>query len=484
MAITEKTIEEVQSELSTFVDDYNTAKGTNIDTRQGTVFRDIVVDAPAVQFNSISTDLVSASQVFSINFASTVSIEDLDNLAANYGLTRKDATKATGIQEFLTTNEPTVDIIINAGVIIATESTGTIPELQYQVTETVVLPVATKNNFKIVENAVVKYRITAPIVALTTGSQGNVGSLTITQIKQPISGIEVTRNSVATTGGTDQESNVDLASRIKLKLTGNNVGTENGIKSLVLADANVKGVSIVKPGDAELARNEFGGSVDVYIDGQNIATFEEDRVFFAASPEIVLSQQPAKSVVSISGIASGQSKTFIQGTDYNFVEDSVTLFLGSVKVKNKVVFGIGGTDPDDGSILSIQYTYNQLITSLQSEIDQENNNLITTDILIREAVQALIDMSFSITLLPGFNKTPVVQSVKDSLTTFIDNLDLGVTFNRSDIIGLIENVAGVDAVDTNSLDISKNDAIVTDQKIPIKKFEFCELRTVDIFVLV
>lgn len=482
MAINEKTIDEIQNDLITFVENYNTTNGKNVDVRTGTVFKDIVIDSPSIQFNSLSVDLVAASKVFSVNFADEVTTDDLDNLAANYGLTRKSSTPATGIQEFLTTKEPTVDIVINAGTIVATQASDSVPEIQYQVTQTVVLPVITKNNFKIIENSIVKYRITAPITAVVAGANGNVSSLTITQLKQPVGGIETTRNSVSTTGGTDQESNSSLGNRIKLKLTGNNVGTENGIKSLMLEDTNVHGVSVVKPGDPELARNEFGGSVDVYIDGKNVATFEEDRTFFAASPEIVVSRQPAKSVVSIIGLASGAQRTFVQGTDYNFVEDSVTLFTGSTRTNNKVVFDIGGVNPDDGTMVSITYTFNKLITDLQTKIDEEQNNLVTTDILIKEAVQADIALEFSITLLPGFTKSNVVQSIENNLTTFIDSKELGVTFNRSDIVSQVENTAGVDAVDLNSLTIKKNDVVITDQKIPIAKFEFMELITVDIFV--
>jgi hypothetical protein len=93
------------------VDFYRRAR-PNLDTKPGTVARDIVIDGPNTQLARVYDEL---AQIRTANSFRNSFGQDLDRLAANFGATRNQGSFASGFA-VLTFNSIDADIPISPGV--------------------------------------------------------------------------------------------------------------------------------------------------------------------------------------------------------------------------------------------------------------------------------------------------------------------------------------------------------------------------------
>jgi uncharacterized phage protein gp47/JayE len=475
--------------LSTIITDainFIKSKRPNIATFVGSVTRDVVIESPAQEFDKVYQELSHTQKVQTVKYASELTSDELDALANNYGLTRLQGKVSSGLVTFQVRNfsPSSSNITIPLNTVIGTTGTQTTPQITF-ITRQVGTFIASQapSYFNPVTGL---YEVTVSIAAQQVGSIGNVAAGTIVNLLSTVSGVDAVTNTVATTGGEDIESNVDFGSRIRIKLTGNNVGTATGIESLVRENANVSDAIIVTPNDAEMLRSEFGGEVDVYVIGEVLSTTSEIRLYTTSgSQSFILQHQPARSIASITGVSGGAPYTFIPGIDFNFVLDTNQLLSGSTKMKNNVTFNIGGTNPDSGSNITITYVYNSLIETLQLQLDKDDTHIVTSDILIKEAVEADVDVTADVTLFPGFISADVITNIQTTLTNSINALGLGDSIDRSDVIGIIESVEGVDQVNVNTLVLSKNGTPLpnTQQRLEIQKLEYPKLTSATINII-
>ena len=469
MAIRSK--EQIITDAITFIK----SRVTNIATEVGSVIRDIVIESPAEEFDEVYTELERIQKINSVNFPDDATEEELDALGANYGLLRKSGTAAVGtitfqVRDFSTTSSP---ITVPVGTTLATTGSDGILQVTFVTTEALFFdPALAPTLFNPLTGL---YELTSNITAETIGLSGNVTAGTITVLSSSVPGITSVVNTTATTGGEDIETNTAFAARIQVKLSGNNVGTVNGIISLLNANDSVIDSIVVTPNDVEMIRDEFGGEVDAYIIGQNLTSIIDIFLYQSlGSQEFVLLHQPAKSVVSVTGIAGAVPTTFISGVDYNFVLDTSTLVNGSTRLQNKIVFNIGGTNPDDATNITVTYLYNKTIEDLQLQIDADDGQIVTADVLVKEADEVDIDITADVTLFPGNTGATEINNIQTAITQFINALGLGDSINRSDIVGVIEDVPSVDAVDLSTLVLVKDGVPLpsNEQRLVVFKSEF------------
>lgn len=439
------------------------AKRPNIATNPGSVVSDVVCSTVANQLSSQNgtSPSVYSSIAYTQNLQSfaidavTLTPADLDAIGANYNLTRLPGTAATGFITFRIRNYTTSSPIINvpSGTTVSTLATSSSPAVSFSTTATLTFTPSLAPSY--FNPATGFYEQTTTIVCQTIGVVGNVGANTITSLVSSVPGIDLVTNNTSTTGGTDVESNSAFAARIQIKLEGNNVGTPNGIISLVNTNPNVQQAIVVGPNDPEMQRDQFGGSVDVYIKGQVLTTVSDTPTYSTTGSQIfILDHQPALTVGSVTGIVSSSPYTFISGIDYNFVENPNTLFAGSVEAGSYIEFNIGGNNPDNNTVVTITYTYDSLIETLQALFNNDSNHIVASDILVREAEEAFIGVTETILILPGFVGANVVTNVQTALSDYINSLGLGAVIDLSDIVTITEAVPGVDAVELNTLSLS------------------------------
>jgi len=570
----------------------------DIASTPGTVVSDVVVSTVANQLSAqngtdpsvySSLQYTQNLQAFVAN-AATILPADMDAIALNYGMTRNPGTQSIGFITLRIRNYTTSSPIITvpSGTTVSTLSTSSAPAVSFATTATVTF---TPSNAPSYYNPVSGfYEQTVGIISQTIGTVGNVNSNTIVSLVGPGLGIDAVTNQAATSGGTNVESNVQFAARIQIKLEGNNVGTPNGIISLMETNPNVIQALIVGPNDPNPPlRNQYGGSVNVYIRGQIPVTITAETFTYSStgSQQYVLLNQPALSVGSVTGIVGGVPYTFVAGTDYQFVENPNLLYAGSTEAGSYIIFGkstyfnivtaglpftvttvtdathlvvsstagmtggdtivqgsntttittvtdgthlvvgstvgwagsgasavdtsvsqlivnttngmnpgdtivqgaffttvtsvasstkvvvgsiigagagsasFSGFKPDNNTVVTINYTYDSLIATLQALINNNSNHIVGSDILVVEAIQALINITMGILIVPGYVPASVVTNVQTALSTYINGLGLGADVILSEVVAIAQDVAGVSEVDLNSLIIQSVEGNVT-----------------------
>ena len=570
----------------------------DIATQTGSVVNDVVISTVANQLSAengtdpsvyASLQYTQNLQAFVTN-AATILPADLDAIGNNYGMTRNPGTQATGILTLRIRNYTISSPIITvpSGTSVSTLSTSAAPAVSFSTTATITFtPSLAPSYYNPVSGF---YEQNVGIVSQTIGTVGNVGANTITSLVGPGLGIDAVTNPAITSGGTNIESNVLFAGRIQIKLEGNNVGTPNGIISLMETNPNVIQALIVGPNDPNPpARNQYGGSVNVYIRGQIPVTILNEPFNYSTtgSQQYILKNQPALSVGLVTGVVNGVPYTFVPGVDYTFVENPNSLFAGSVEAGSYINFNVltyfniitiglpftvttvtdaihlvvsstagmthgdtlvqgvntttittvtdgthlvvgsttgwvgGGTPaadtsvsqltvnttsginpgdtlvqgsfsttvttvtdsthlvvgsisglgtgsaqftgfrPDNNTVVSITYTYDSLIATLQALLDNNSNHIVGSDILVYEATEAFINVTMGILIVPGYVPATVVTNVQTALSTYINALGLGAVVVLSEVVAIAQDVPGVSEVDLNSLILQSVEGVIT-----------------------
>jgi uncharacterized phage protein gp47/JayE len=267
----------------------------NLDTKPGSVPRDLFVDLPADELARLYSVLNLVSDKQSLGNAVG---KDLERLAANFGVTKNTGSAASGILIYAT-NSLASDIPIPNGS-IGTSRSG----IGFRTVGNYVMSSADKNRLAANATRLRKslniaglnstYAIEVPIRAVRVGSAGNVGSLQI--VNSDLQGVASVVNLTSTTGGTNQESDDSFRARILAIFSGANIGTSAGYRNSVLGVTGVLDALVVEPGNSLMLRDGTetielddgtsrilnsgtGGKVDLYILGRKVEAVSESYIF-------------------------------------------------------------------------------------------------------------------------------------------------------------------------------------------------------------
>lgn len=480
MANVIRTVDQIVQDCISFIQ----SRQPNISTQVGSVVGDVVISGPAQEFENTYVELNRISQIQSLSNPDIMSIAEMDLFGNNFEMTRNPGTAAQTTETFRVVNLQTIEpnITIPVGTIVTTQQTTNTPSVGFITTTAGTFISSQASSY--FNPLTGFYELTLPVIATTLGVAGNAPAGAIRVLSSNVARIFSVTNTVAATGGTDLESNEAYALRIQTKLAGNNLGTVNGLKSLALSNNSVLDVSVVGPNDSEMLRNEFGGSVDIYVLGA-VSTPSIDTVIFdnLNSFTFILQQQPATATsgsIVVSGSVNGVVHIFTEAVDYILVADPTTLVNGSVQVQNGIKFLTTGTLPDNLTQVTISYTYNQLIATLQNIFNTDSQHIVASDILVKEAQVATIGITASIGVIPGFDTTDTLNAAQTALTIFLVTNKLGATFSQSQIVSTIEDTPGVNEVDLTTLVITKNTVPITTQVITVDKTEYLQVSTLNL----
>jgi len=408
----------------------------NVDTTPGTYTRDVIIDAPASELSSLYVELDRASNAQSPEDVSSL---DIEKLGANFSVARKGPTPATGLATFFSFDEPPQAIIIPRGTQLATKASVNNTSRQFVTTQEGVL---TSVNFDVTTG---RYEIDVPIKATIGGTSSNIGAGSITAIINAITGIAGVYNKNPITNGTDFEPLSIYRSRLRTAITGNNVGTTSGYYQTVTRITEVLDAKVasINTGPVELRRNE-PGAVNIYIRGtvSTQAPIESFIVTESTPFTYYLKKQPldvnALNSITIIGSTSG---ILIRDTDYTIVKDT-GIFGGTIRGSDSFVFNTAVLEEQ----LSILYSYNSLVESVQAYMDADSRKLLGSDLLINAAFARRINVECTIRILPGFIAQTVINSVALNLDTALNAYQIGEEVQQSDIVAVIANTTGVDDV--------------------------------------
>jgi uncharacterized phage protein gp47/JayE len=235
----------------------------DLDTKPGTVARDLFIDGPSSQLALLYDQLSTVSQQQSLRL---VVGTDLDNLAKNFGLVRKQATPSSGTA-LLTFASINATININTGSIV-TANNG----FSFAITNGIsvvpssinfYLSVASKFSAQLAQAGITdQYAVEVTVAATTAGSAGNIGSYSLNTTTIP--GVSNVTNVNPFNGGTDQENDAAFRNRILSSFSGSSVGTSLGYSNTALSTTGVSDAYVAGPGDPLMTRD---GSVSEVING-------------------------------------------------------------------------------------------------------------------------------------------------------------------------------------------------------------------------
>ncbi len=233
--------------------DYFKLVQPDLDTKPGTVARDLFIEAPASQLALLYQEL---SNVSSLQSLLSVSGANIDKLAKNFGLTRRQSVPSSGVA-LLTFNSVDAPFAVNTGDLVIAKN-----GLTFIVTTGVSISPNLANVYKSTADRFRndldfsgirdQYAIQVFVQCNSPGVAGNIGKYFLSRSNSP--GINSAINVVSFSGGTDQESDTSFKNRILSIFNGSSIGTALGYKNVALSVQGVLDAIVVEPGDALMTR--------------------------------------------------------------------------------------------------------------------------------------------------------------------------------------------------------------------------------------
>lgn len=211
-----------------------------------------------------------------------------ESLAQNFGITRLSGRFARGEVTFYTSRQPTREIIIPLGSVVAGGS------VEFRV-------MSASRLTTYFNPATRRYQVTVPVQAIQVGPEGNVARGQVRRVVSGVTGLSVINESDMA-GGQGQESNLALATRAQNALASVDAGTERGYYQTASGVPGVLKVEVVPAGhdlmmrDMDASGVHRGGKVDVWVQGETLSTVSESFAFelnVARDVQFVLIGDPA-----------------------------------------------------------------------------------------------------------------------------------------------------------------------------------------------
>jgi len=266
-----------------------------LDTKPGTVARDLLIDGPSIQLSRLYDELNRLSSLQSLRLAIG---SDLDRLAQNFGAIRKTGSKSSG-PALLTFSTLDSDVAITKGDIVTAKNGASFVALNSLVVATV-----RANEYRAVAaryqsdldyvGITDQFAVSIVVESTATGSQGNISRYSINNTS--ISGVSNITNTSPFGGGTSSEDDASFRSRVLSVFSGANTGTALGYRNAVLADVSVIDALVIEPGDTLMVRDGTeistaedgtvtiisegtGGRVDIYVFGTRLQEVIDSYIY-------------------------------------------------------------------------------------------------------------------------------------------------------------------------------------------------------------
>jgi uncharacterized phage protein gp47/JayE len=426
------------------------AKFPNLDLQDGSVEKDIFLRAPALlvdnedkvqtyirrtttpaSFRNLLDDdaFISDSlpSVFGVNTedrAREILSDEVDTYAANWGVSRREGTRATGtVTLFFDSSDPQT---IVAGFGVSTSST---PSTRFVVSRSFIgSPTADGDLFS----------LTVGIQSVSVGQDGNVPQNNITVADSSLPGLVAVNNQEDTSGGVDIETDESVLDRVIVAFQGSSIDTVEGVKTVVL-NAGAFDAEVFRIGDAE-TDNRPGPDVIVVDETLTIETdsFTWESVNAAGYvPEFQpISEDPG--LISIPGHPDAQ---------FLVIKDPSVNGRSSRAQDRIIVYGPETPTgvPTVGESISLSYGAYTEISNYQALFEAPNDELFF-DVLVKQAIRLDIAISMNVVLFSGIDPTGVTPQIEDAVLSLVNNLGIGDELNQSDVIAAVEAISGVNRV--------------------------------------
>lgn len=479
-------------------------KGNNadIDTSIGTIIGDAVVLPTAILYEKVSKindmllkltnldDLVSAinNEEFledtSIALDITpqevkaILIATLENIAKDYGLTRLPEKSAEGIVyfQFTPSTAKTYTVTTNDRIKSVFNLWYT-PKQNYSFqVDPNAPPNSPLSEVKYYVPELGGYAFPIEVVCETPGTLGNIapGQIAFDQFGTPTDFTFAT-NLSNFSGGRLQETDSELADRIKSKWKGLNIGTIGGYKDL-LSKYGYNDIYISGHGDKYMFRSADPGAVDIYVRGGQIVSSIQS-LNFPKSGEYSIRNLPEINsylpIYSITLISTPEPNATIE-----LIKDDSNSYKKSSRANDKLNVSTPGN-------YQIQFLYNNGIKSIQSLLNSDDHRVLGQDIVVREPIPIDITIELDVIGFSGYSLNAIQQQIINAIIEYVNNKKLGEYISQSDIIAIIESIPGVDLIKTPFKKFNKTSEVEMEpsiETITLEKIEYFNISSITINV--
>ena len=198
-----------------------------------------------------------------------------DKLGSNFGKIRRGGKRSRGAVSIFTRTRPTTSFNFPIGTLV------TLNGQRFRLTSPAVISSAGSGSF--FNPATGRYSTVAFVQAESIGLTGNVAP-SVGAVKNAPLGIQV-QNEAPTFGGTNEESNRDLAVRAQGALSSVDSGTLQGYTQTSVDVPGVEQVNVVDAGHLLMMRDRttdgrhVGGKVDLWVRGESTGTVSDSFAF-------------------------------------------------------------------------------------------------------------------------------------------------------------------------------------------------------------
>jgi hypothetical protein len=473
--------------------DYFKSSQPLLDTKPGTVARDLFIDAPSSQIALLYDELSKISNLQSLRL---VAGSDLDKLAQNFGATRNAATKSSGVALLTFASLPAVVSVASGSIITASNGST------FTVQNGISVNPSSANTYK---STAVQYQnnlsflgITDPyavevtVQASTTGSAGNLSQYALNTTT--IAGVSNVTNVYPFTGGADQESDPAFRNRVLAIFSGSNIGTALGYRNLALTNPSVSDAVVIGPGNPLMVRDGTvvvknpngtytiisegtGGKVDIYILGTSVTEYTDTFIYLDKSNDNdptnalnnyvlgqivadanltvtqkrltdiangVLPAQPVQEILAVTGSLSGAN--FIPAT---------TNSLGQISGNYELIKDTGNYAGSPWGFDTFHWTSNNIVYNediVKSTFNGQDPTTFADVIHISDCQQNVSISSENSQVLTGNNSTIQLLHTPATNVTRVFNVNTGESYTVTN-----QNLNGTGTVNTSGqISISGN----------------------------
>lgn len=207
---------------------------------------------------SLSSQGLLADQLRKDSYLSTATGDALDNKAADYLVTRKTATQASGTVRITRAGTGTSLFIPAGWAQLTTRPAPGQAAIALLTTADATMGIGVSS-------------VDVPVIAVLGGTAGNLSASTVLIPQTALTGVASDGGilvQVALTGGTNEEGDEALRARVKIEVAGRINGTALALLAAALAISGVDSANVLKAGDTRADTTIVGaGQVEVYYEG-------------------------------------------------------------------------------------------------------------------------------------------------------------------------------------------------------------------------
>jgi hypothetical protein len=439
----------------------------DIDTRKGPMKR-LFIDTHAQVVSNERNQIDRLVGLFTLQRLDSILTTEIDAQVSSFsGMGRFQGRKAHGFVTFYTRSRSAGDIVIDIGVQVADETAS----LVYRVTQQIVVSSSDLPKFFNPTNQ--RFEILAPVEAMSIGSDYEVSENRIKRILTPVNSIDGVINYSGITDGLAIEDNDSLDSRFRKRLEGQSLGTKGGLISEIVNIPGVLDVSIVTPADYDLfSRRTDRPALDIYVIG-DIETTDSVAFSVTTGKRFQLPPHVVTSIISVT--LDGEVVN-----DYAFIRDASVL-AGSVQEVDTIELR---AQPDVGSAVVVEFTFNSLLESVQARASQFGDfAYFGTDLLTYAAIPVPMSVGYTFSYLSSFDKASTMQALQNETMNYMNpNKYVGVMQPEAFIADLQRKIPSAISIGLSQF-TSRDGSTSSIQIVQFPKNKYPILAQVDLQIL-